>query len=158
MVPISDRPTARSHVDSLAEACVDLGAGRSFSLLAYQASREAMTEEFERRMPGMTEFVRDWMAARGDARQWRPGVTAKSYFLQEPEGLSRAAKVRWCRVRGDVAVTSLQHDGVVMVLPEGMTVAQCTQALSLACGTVLGYEQPVEEKPPEDGLGAYDVA
>ena len=41
---------------------------------------------------------------------------------------------------------------------EGMTVAQCTQALSLACGTVLGYEQPVEEKPPEDGLGAYDVA
>ena len=49
--------------------------------------------------------------------------TAKSYFLQEAEGLSRWAKVMWARLRGDVRVTNLQHDGVIVDLPDGMTVA-----------------------------------
>ena len=106
-----------------------------------------MTEEFERRMPGMTTFVRDWLRARDDPRQWKAGVTAKSYFLQEAEGLSRRAKVEWAAVRGDVPVTNLQHDGVIVVLPDDVSREAAEQAMSEASSAMLGYDQPVEEKP-----------
>ena len=134
-------------VAPIAGARVDLGGGQWFDLSAYQRSREDMTEEFEQLMPGMTGFVKDWLLARGDQRHWRAGITAKSYFLQEAEGLSRGAKVEWCRLRGDYAVTNLQHDGVVVDLPDDMDVASCEAAMSAASGAALGYPQPVEEKP-----------
>jgi hypothetical protein len=61
----------------------------TFDLSAYRVSREEMTQEFEDRLPGMTEFVGDWLRARRDPRARRPGITAKSYFLMEAEALSR---------------------------------------------------------------------
>ena len=69
------------------------------------------------------------------------------YFLQEAEGLSRRAKVSWAARRGDAQVLNLQHDGIVVAPPEGMTVAALVAGMSAASATMLGYEQPVEEKP-----------
>jgi len=41
----------------------------------------------------------------------------------------------------------LQHDGIVLAIPDGTAVAAVTAALTAASSAVLGYEQPVEEKP-----------
>ena len=90
---------------------------------------------------------------RSDPRVVTHERTAKSYFLQEAEGLSRRAKVAWAKLRGDVRVTNLQHDGVIVDLPAGMAVADAEAQMAAACEAVLGYPQPVEEK----ALGA-DVA
>lgn len=49
--------------------------------------------------------------------------------------------------RGDAHVTNLQHDGVVISLPDGVDPSAAEAALSDACSAVLGYHQPVEEKP-----------
>ena len=70
----------------------------------------------------MTTIVNDWRSARGDPPK---AVTAKSYFLQEAEGLSRRAKVEWARVSGgrrgrDVPVTNL--DGKYVAPAECMRV------------------------------------
>jgi len=128
-------------------AWVHLDGGGVFSLRAYVDSREDMTAEFERLMPAMHGFVTDWLREHGDSRVSRSGLTAKSYFLQEPEGLSRRAKVAWAARRGDLRVTSLQHDGVVVELPDGMRADQVAVSMTEACTEMLGYEQPVEEKP-----------
>jgi hypothetical protein len=96
-------------------------------------------------MPAMHAFVKDWLRAHGDPRagNGKSGLTAKSYFLQEAEGLSRRAKVDWALKRGDLSVTNLQHDGVVVDCgdedPEAVR-----SAMAAACEAVLGYEQPVE--------------
>ena len=45
------------------EVCVPLADGSTFHLSAYVRSREAITEEFSRRMPGMQQFVADWLRA-----------------------------------------------------------------------------------------------
>ena len=129
------------------------GGAAVFSLPAYVASRAQLTAEFKRRMPAMTAFVHDWLAIHDPARVPRHELTAKSYFLQEAEGISRLAKLAWAERRGSGSeVTSLQHDGVVMVLGEGVAPGAATAALSAACEEALGYAQPVEEKP----LGAPD--
>ena len=125
--------------------------GRVFDLDAYERSRADMTAEFQALMPGMCEFVADWLREHRDARVHTHERTAKSCFLQEAEGLSRRAKVAWAARRGDLAVTNLQHDGVVLVLPDGMDPAEAEAALAEASSRVLGYEQPVEEKPMGDG-------
>ena len=106
-----------------------------------------MTDEFARRMPGMLGFVRTWLHARRDPRVATAALTAKSYFLQEAEGLSRQAKVAWAARRGDVRVTNLQHDGIVVLLHDGMRAAHVLAGMSEASSAVLGYDQPVEEKP-----------
>ena len=82
----------------------------------------------------------------------RSGLTAKSYFLQEAEGLSRRAKVDWALKRGDLSVTNLQHDGVVVDCGDEDPEAVC-RAMAAACEAMLGYEQPVEEKPLGDEGG-----
>ena len=56
------------------------------------------------------------------------------------------AKVAWAQRRGDLSVTNLQHDGVVVVCEEVGPADVCA-AMSAACEAVLGYDQPVEEKP-----------
>lgn len=62
-------------------------------------------------------------------------------------GLSRWAKVQWAKLRGDARVTNLQHDGVVVDLPEGIDPVAATAGLSAASTAMLGYDHPVEEKP-----------
>ena len=86
-------------------------------------------------------------------------LTAKSYFLAEAKGLSRLAKMDWARKRGDLPITSLQHDGVIIVLPAApdasaaeAAATEVEAALSRACTDALGYDQPVEVKPMESEL------
>ena len=117
-----------------------------FNLAAYAQSRETLTDEFARMMPGMVSFVQDFLRAHDHRRLHKAELTAKSYFLQEAEGLSRRAKVAWAARRGDLRVTNLQHDGIVIELPEGVEAAAVEAGMSEASEAVLGYWQPVEEK------------
>jgi len=87
------------------------------------------------------------MREHNDSRVSRSALTAKSYFLQEAEGLSRQAKVLWAARRGDLRITSLQHDGVVVDLPADITTDHVTAGMTEASTAVLGYTQPVEDKP-----------
>ena len=157
------------------EMRIHLGRGRLFDLAAYIDGRASVTDEFSRRMPGMVSFVRAFARARVAGRPYSSlspkekrkldavELAAKSYFLAEAEGLSRLAKVDWARKRGDLPVTSLQHDGVIIVLPAAApgsdadaALAQVEAALSRVCTDALGYDQPVEVKPMEpDLLDAY---
>ena len=57
--------------------------------------------------------------------------------------------------RGDLNVTNLQHDGVVVVCEE-MDPAAVRAAMAAACADVLGYEQPVEEKPLGEAVSASE--
>merc|ERR1712185_678428 len=100
-------------------------------------------------MPAMVSFVQDWLRTHDSARLHKGELAAKSYFLQEAEGLSRRAKVAWAERRGDVRVTNLQHDGIVVQLPDGVAAEAVELAMADACERVLGYEQPVEHKPFE---------
>ena len=136
----------REGEKSTAAARVVLGAGQVFDLGQYCASREDLTDEFEQLMPGMHSFVSDWLRARSDPRVATSARTAKSYFLQESEGLSRGAKVAWAMRRGDLQVSNLQHDGIVISLGE-MTPREAELRMSEVSSAVLGYHQPVEEKP-----------
>jgi hypothetical protein len=98
-------------------------------------------------MPTLVAFVRAWLALHKPDSEHKFALTAKSFFLQEAEGLSRAAKLAWSRLRGAGEITSLQHDGVVMVLSQGVTPTDACAALTEVCTAALGYAQPVEEKP-----------
>ena len=53
----------------------------------------------------------------------------------------------WAARRGDARVTNLQHDGIVVEPPAGLSVDGMATALAAACEAVLGYPQPVEQKP-----------
>jgi|EP00900_Chrysochromulina_parva_P015061 hypothetical protein len=98
-------------------------------------------------MPTLVAFVRAWLALNKPENEHKFALTAKSFFLQEAEGLSRAVKLAWSRLRGAGEITSLQHDGVVMVLSQGVTPTDACAALTEVCTAALGYTQPVEEKP-----------
>jgi hypothetical protein len=69
--------------------------GAIFRLSAYENSRKDLTREFEHRMPAMITFVNDWLCIHKPEKKHRCALTAKSYFLQEAEGLSRQAKIDW---------------------------------------------------------------
>ena len=44
-------------------------------------------------------------------------------------------------------LSGLQHDGIVVEPPAGLSVDGMATALAAACEVVLGYPQPVEQKP-----------
>ena len=62
--------------------------GAIFHLSAYVNSRTDLTREFEQRMPAMITFVNDWLRIHKPGKMNRCALTAKSYFLQEAEGIS----------------------------------------------------------------------
>ena len=97
----------------------------------------------------MITFVRDWLHIHKPEKLDRCALTAKSYFLQEAEGISRQAKIDWTHRCGGT-VTNLQHDGVIMKLAPHKTPKSACDELTLACTAALGYPQPVEEKPFDD--------
>ena len=73
-------------------------------------------------------------------------MRVKSYLLQEAEGVSRAAKIAWCE-RHDVRVVSIQHDGIMVSwLPDGLTVEEVAEQMSMAASAACGYEVIVEGK------------
>ena len=93
-------------------------------------------------------MARTQQAYNKPANQHKFALTAKSFFLQEAEGLSRAAKLTWARLRGAGEVTSLQHDGVVMVLSQGMSPTDACAALTDVCSAALGYALSLLRKSP----------
>ena len=83
----------------------------------------------------------------GDRRRLRePERTLCSYVWQEAEGISRAAKLAWCRAGGHTP-HNLQHDGVIIELGRGVAPADAVASLQDACSHALGFVQPVEVKP-----------
>ena len=74
----------------------------------------------------------------------------KSYFLQEYEAISCAAKARWAAENG-ARIISIQHDGVVVQMPAGMDAQWVEREMSTRVARVLGYEQPVEVKAMVEG-------
>ena len=116
-------------------------------------------------MPGMQQFVADWLRAHEPDKWHKRALTAKSYLLQEAEGISRRAKLAWAARRGDVRVANLQHDGIVVTLPSTVPAEGVAAGMTAACSDVLGYEQPVCEKPlavaapaEEEALHGSDTA
>ena len=55
--------------------------------------------------------------------------------------------MQWAKLRGDARVANLQHDGVVIDLPDGLDAMAALAGLSAASTEVLGYDQPVDDKP-----------
>jgi len=73
--------------------------------------------------------------------------TMKSYVLQECEGISRRAKLAWCETTGAKPL-NLQHDGVVIMLPNNRSdVDAVTADIQRHCSALLGYTQRLEVKP-----------
>jgi hypothetical protein len=87
--------------------------GEVFSLRAYQDSRRALTGEFTRRMPTLVAFVRAWLALHKPDNEHKFALTAKSFFLQEAEGLSRAAMEYHAKKDSRVAKITIQDSRVV---------------------------------------------
>ena len=77
--------------------------------------------------------------------------TLRSYLLQEYEGISRGTKIAYASYSA-IKIFSLQHDGVVMGLPEGRDEHDTAEMLTLCCSRALGYCQTVEVKPMLDSV------
>jgi hypothetical protein len=122
--------------------------GVAFSLKEYIDGQPAGTRELATKMPAMLEFIRAWIAANptNDREHERtPERTLKSYHLQEMEGFSRAAKLRWCAANGHAAI-NLQHDGVVIALRGQMEEQAAREELRAVSSSALAYMQEVEVK------------
>ena len=89
----------------------------------------------------MVDLVRQMQSRQGD----RPEVTAKSFVLQECEGIGRAAKVDYCRAHGHW-VMSKQHDGIVAGATCGMSAEALRLQLERTTTAALGYHQHVTSK------------
>ena len=127
------------------ELQVRLSDGRRWSLLAYIKTMEVGSTWLAHKLPAMMRMVRDWNTYRRARRRDHPERTLASYVFQEAEGLSRAAKLWWCRVGGHT-VHNLQHDGVVAALARGVSDAEAARALGKVCSHALAYPQEVEVK------------
>ena len=136
-IPRGERP--------LRDLQVRLADGRRWSLLAYIKTMEAGSTWLAGKLPAMMRTVRDFNTHRRRRRKDHPERTLASYVFQEAEGISREAKLWWCRVRGHT-VHNLQHDGVVVETARGETAAAAAAALTGVCSRALGYEQPVTVK------------
>ena len=123
------------------ECNVDLGNGVIFRLADFITAQPARTRWLVNRCPRMFELIAGAKNRPGD----HPERTLKSFVLQELEGRSRNAKIRWAEEHGHEWF-SLQHDGVAMGLA-GITTGQAKTALTAVCSAALGYEQRVEVKP-----------
>ena len=68
--------------------------------------------------------------------------TLTSYVIQEAEGVSRRAKLVWCKTGGHDPI-SLQHDGVIIRLVRDACKHDAARQLSRVCSHALGYAQAV---------------
>ena len=142
------RDLLRQGVDVRA-ASVECVGGARLSVAAYCRDREARVEEFAERLPWLVLAVRRMNARRRAGK--RDELTALSYLLQHYEGASREAKRGWLTCRGGL-VFSLQHDGVMVSLPEGLPHDRVAADLGGAVSAVLGFSVRVEVKSrPEAG-------
>ena len=108
----------------------------------------------------MCELVEYWNDAVGGNAH--PERTLKAEVLAEWEAISRLAKRRWAEERGHDCI-SLQHDGIVLALAAGCTVADVTLHLRDASARALGYPMAVllrfrtEGVQPLSLLSAYPL-
>ena len=98
----------------------------------------------------MMKLTEDWVRSgrqRGKRGETGFGAEKKlnSYVLQEAEGLSRAAKLWYCNLKGH-RVHNLQHDGIVASTTRQVAPAELARALTRVTTRALGYDQPVEAK------------
>ena len=136
----------------------------TFDIKVYVRSQAVRTRELEQRMPTFAAFVcAQNIAQHNDAlrrgiqvKMKRHNLTAKSYFLQHYEGISRRAKLEWCTREGCVAV-NLQHDGVFVRLADGMDTQLVIRALTEASTEAVGYNQAVEIKYAASQMDANGV-
>ena len=122
--------------------------GDTFSIRQYANAQRVGSRWLQQRMPAMNDFVCGWLTLEGDIvrRLREPERTLCSYVWQEAEGISRAAKLAWCRAGGHTP-HNLQHDGVIIELGRGVAPADAVASLQDACSHALGFVQPVEVKP-----------
>ena len=117
----------------------------TFDLGAYITEQPARTLEMRARAPRMFKFFR--RAKHMGERATKAKRTMKSYVLQECEGISRRAKLAWCETTGAKPL-NLQHDGVVIMLPNNRSdVDAVTADIQRHCSALLGYTQRLEVKP-----------
>ena len=127
-------------------------AGHSFSMSRYAEAQPRGTEWFAEHWQGRAlAFTSSWMQRNGQGHK-KPERTLKSYCLQEPEAMSRQAKITRCEDLG-TPVIDLWHDGCPIAASwpgrsdGGPSLIDClTPPLTAACSHVLGYQQPVELK------------
>ena len=154
----------------MAEMQVTLPGGDGvFSFASYLRELESGTRwlenETEARL-GMRTFVSTHQAVHRHAYH-HPERTTKSFVLSEAESISRDAKVEWCARQPGAVAVSLQHDGVVIALAEGMDIGAVTTQLERISSEALGYEQPCTSKafdlpdgadaPPRTDIASLDV-
>ena len=125
--------------------------GRRYKLETYRNAQQQGTKWMAERSARMGELVRQRMTREereGSPRKKKkdPNLRVKSYLLQEAEGVSRAAKVAWCE-QHDVRVVNMQHDGIMVSwLPDGLTIEEVAEQMSMAASAACGYEVLVEGK------------
>ena len=122
-----------------------------FDFGAYMAEQRARTAEVADRMPTALAMVTQLNRELGKDQQ-HPERTLKSYVLQEAEGISREAKLEWCK-NTRCKWINLQHDGVIIRLTEGWTPEAAASDLTRVVSAAVGYAQSVERKAWAAGAG-----
>ena len=113
-----------------------------FDVRSYITSLPQRTAWLAQRVPDMVELARQIRSSGAD----RPEVTAKSSVLQEREGISRHAKIRYCQLHGHWAF-SQQHDGVGIGATQDEDAEALRAALEHSTAAALGYAQKVTREP-----------
>ena len=124
---------------------VRLSDGKRWSLLAYIKTMEVGSTWLATKLPAMLHMTEAWNKHRRRRQKHHPERTLASYVFQEAEGVSREAKLRWCKARGHT-VHNLQHDGVVVEAGRGESPTTIAAALTGVCSRALGYEQTTTVK------------
>ena len=126
-----------------------LPSGDVFHVRLYFRQQPERTAWVGAQRPHLTELYGWWRTAEVAQADWSPEErTLKSDFCAEFEAASRGAKQWWATSRGH-GWFSLQHDGVIIGLTAGTRLADALHELQVCCTRVLGYHQPVEQKPME---------
>lgn len=133
---------------------IELTDGGRFDVRLYLRQQPERTQWVADQRPHLLALYARWAEAEVPPSERKPPErTLKSDLCAEYEAASRAAKVWWARTRGH-APLSLQHDGVVIALREGVGAEEARGELQVVSSRALGYEQPVSMKPmPTDAPG-----
>ena len=118
-----------------------------FDLRTLIEIQKQRTDWIARRKPRMLELISQIKNGPDDNAK----CTLRSYLLQEYEGISRGTKIAYASYSA-IKIFSLQHDGVVMGLPEGRDEHDTAEMLTLCCSRALGYCQTVDVKPMLDSV------
>ena len=114
-----------------------------FNLQTFIDEKTAQTRWLANQLPMMLALIK----AAGDRA--KPEATLRSFYSQDYEGVSRAAKIRWAERHGQYPFSN-SHDGVGIGLDIEHTPSEVASALTDEVSATLGYDQPVENKVMEN--------